>query len=92
MNFLVAACMWDLVPRPGIELWSPALGAWGLSHWTTGEVPRRIVLVDEKLISQFKKELETFIRAKFEDYNLGRASQEALRTVPPVRSQDTVYI
>ena len=40
----------------------------------------------------FKKELEIFIRAKFEDYNLGRASQKALRTVPPARSQDTVYI
>ena len=24
---------------PGIELWPPALGAWSLSHWTTGEVP-----------------------------------------------------
>ena len=48
--------------------------------------------VDEKLISQSKKELENFIRAKFEDYNPGRASQTALKTVLPVRSQDTVYI
>ena len=26
--------MWDLVPRPGIEPQSPALGAQGLSFWT----------------------------------------------------------
>ena len=31
--------MWDLVPWPGIEPRSPALGAWSLSHWTTREVP-----------------------------------------------------
>ena len=31
--------MWDLVPRPGIEPRSPALGTWSLSHWTTREVP-----------------------------------------------------
>ena len=43
-------------------------------------------------ISQSKKEMENFIWAKFEDYNLGRAFQKALRTVPPIRSQDAVYI
>ena len=32
--------MWDLVPRPGIEPSSPALGAPSLSHWTTKEVPK----------------------------------------------------
>ena len=31
--------MWDLVPRPGIELRSPALGAWSLSQWITSQVP-----------------------------------------------------
>ena len=31
--------MWDLVPWPGTELGLPALVAWGLSHWTTREVP-----------------------------------------------------
>ena len=31
--------MWDLVPWPGIEPGSPALGAQSLSHWTTREVP-----------------------------------------------------
>ena len=33
-----------------------------------------------------------FIPDKFEDYNLGRASQKALRTVPPTRSQDIAYL
>ena len=36
---LVAACMWDLVPRPGIEPRPPALGAQSLTHWITREVP-----------------------------------------------------
>ena len=31
--------MWDIVTRPGVEPRPPALGAWGLSHWITGEVP-----------------------------------------------------
>ena len=34
--------------------------------------------------------MENFFRAKFEDYNLGRASQKALRTVPCIRSHGTV--
>ena len=29
--------MWDLVPWPGIELRTPAFGAWSLSHWATRE-------------------------------------------------------
>ena len=31
---------WDLVPWPGIKPGLPTLGAWSLSHWTTGEVPQ----------------------------------------------------
>ena len=31
--------MWDLVPWPGIKPGPPALGAQGLKHWTTREVP-----------------------------------------------------
>ena len=27
-----------LVPQPGIKPMPPALGVWGLNHWTTGEV------------------------------------------------------
>ena len=39
-ELLVTACVWDLVPRPGIEPRPPpALGAWSLTHWTTREVP-----------------------------------------------------
>ena len=38
-GLLVMACMWDLIPHPGIEPGSPALGAWSLTHWTTREVP-----------------------------------------------------
>ena len=30
--------MWNLVPRPGIEPRSPALGVWSLSHRTTREI------------------------------------------------------
>ena len=30
--------MRDLIPPPRIQAWSPALGAWSLSHWTTKEV------------------------------------------------------
>ena len=39
-DFLVAACIWDLVSWPGIEPGPPALGACNLTHWTTREVPR----------------------------------------------------
>ena len=38
-GLLVAACMWDLVPRPGIEPGPPVLGVRSLTHWTTREVP-----------------------------------------------------
>ena len=34
--------------------------------------------------------MEIFIQAKFEDHNSGRASQEAVRTAPSIRSQGTV--
>ena len=40
-DFLVAACMRDLVPWPGIEPKPPALGAQSLTHWTTREVPKK---------------------------------------------------
>ena len=36
---IFSCALWVLVSWPGIELESPALGAWGLSHWTTREVP-----------------------------------------------------
>ena len=31
-----------LVPRAGIKLRHPALGAWSLTLWTSGEVPKRV--------------------------------------------------
>ena len=40
MGSLVAVCG-DLVPRPGIEHGTRALGARSLSHWVTWEVPRQ---------------------------------------------------
>ena len=44
LSVYLAACglscgMRDLIPGPGIEPGSPALGMWRLSHWTTREVP-----------------------------------------------------
>ena len=40
-----------LVPQPGTEVVPPALGAWTLNHWTTGQVP--IVLFKRKDLSKF---------------------------------------
>ena len=38
-ELLVAACMWDLVPWPGIKTRPPALGARSLNHCAAREVP-----------------------------------------------------
>ena len=38
-ELLVAACMWDQVPRPGIEPGPPAWGAQSLNHCATREIP-----------------------------------------------------
>ena len=38
-DFLVAACMRDLVPRPEIKTRPPALQAWSFIHWTTRKIP-----------------------------------------------------
>ena len=46
---ILAACrifsceMWNQVPWWGMEPGPPALGVWGLSHWTTREVPQPTV-------------------------------------------------
>ena len=42
--------------------------------------------IDEKLVSQSKKDTEKFIWAKFQDYNPGIASEKALRMVLPMES------
>ena len=44
-EIFVAACMWDLVPRPGIEPGPPELGAQSLTHWTTRDVPIEVFLM-----------------------------------------------
>ena len=36
---IISCGVWDLVPRPGIEPWAPALGARSHSHWITREAP-----------------------------------------------------
>ena len=41
-------CMWDLVPWPGIEPWSPALGAQSLSHCTTRDVPSKVYFLKDR--------------------------------------------
>lgn len=61
-----------------------------LKIWTKNAFIYIISPVDEKLISCPKKEMGNSIRAKFEDYNPGKASQKALRAVQPFGRQDTV--
>ena len=34
-----------LVPQPGIEPVSPALGVWNLNHWTAREVPQPLFFI-----------------------------------------------
>ena len=43
--------------------------------------------MDEKLISQSKKEMENFIQGKFENYNSGRAPQKTLHSPLEVKAQ-----
>ena len=45
--------------------------------------------IDEKLVSQSKKDIKKFICAKFQDYNPGTASEKALRMVPPMESSES---
>ena len=47
------------------------------------------MLIDRKLISQYKKEMQTFIHG-FEDYKLVRVSKKFLRTGVPLQNQGTV--
>ena len=53
-GLLVAACMWDLVPGPGIEPVPPALGAQSLTHWTTREVPPRLFMSLSPILHLFE--------------------------------------
>ena len=49
-----------------------------------------LAIVDGKLTSQSKREMEKSCSSQIEEYNLGRASQKAPRTVLPDRGQSTV--
>ena len=48
-------------------------------------------VIDGKLINQSEKEGNS-VQAKVEDYNPGRTSQKALRTVSLIRSQGIVIL
>ena len=45
----VSCGMQDLVPWPGIEPGSPALGAWSLNHWATREVPQMCIVLSHQV-------------------------------------------
>ena len=59
-ELLVAACMRDLVPCPGIKPGPPAMGAWSLDHCATREVPQLIFVFQPCILS-----LAKFIFFKF---------------------------
>ena len=56
-----------------LQIMEGAVGAWG-KRPCVWSICLHLSFVNEKLISQSKKEMENFIRAKFENCNLGRAS------------------
>ena len=57
---LVAACVWDLVPWPGIEPGPPELGVWSLNHCTTREVSLYLFLIAAVLNALLKVHLLFF--------------------------------
>ena len=59
--------VWDIVPQPGIEPWSPALETQSLSHWTTRESLLYVICYTFfflTLASELEKGLE--MKAKFD--------------------------
>ena len=44
-ELLVVACMWDLVPQPGIESRPLALGVQSLIHCATRKVPTSVFIL-----------------------------------------------
>ena len=54
-----------LVPGPGIEPMPPALGAEGLKHWTTREVPPLLFLNVSKFSFTFQQQMPQSIIPKF---------------------------
>ena len=93
VDFLVAACMQDLAPRPGIEPGLLALGVQSLTHWTTREVPYHHsfcqgfspdLLVDKNLPScSFFKKWSTLLlvsqRMDLRTWGWGRVSWDEVR-------------
>ena len=67
---LVAVCG-ILIPQPGIDPGSPALGAWSLNHWTAREVSGHSIFY-----------LATPTQGKFD--SSGLVETEALSTSPAV--------
>ena len=49
------------------------------------------IYVNEILISRSKKEMKDFIRVTFEDYNLGKASQNAEELFCPLEVKELSY-
>ena len=49
----LSCSMWDLIPWPGIEPGTPALGTQSLSHWTTKESESERVKVTQSCLTLF---------------------------------------
>lgn len=52
--------MWDPVPQAGLEPRSPALGARGLSHWATRDIPASFYWI-LKIILTWKLEEKSLV-------------------------------
>ena len=63
---------------------------WGRETCSTPLRRVFLLLKKKKVISLCKKEIENVIQVKFEDYDLGTASQKTPRMVLPLRIQVTV--
>ena len=73
-ELLVAACMWDLVPWPGIKPGPPTLGAWSLNHCATREVPRKSYFLEK--INKTDKPLARLTKKKRERTKINKIRSE----------------
>ena len=86
MGSVASQAFWDTGSIPGLAHWVkdpawPQLQHW-LQSWLRSDLwPRNSRC---RRAAQKKKEMDSFTQGKFEDYNPGRASLKALRTVPPL--------
>ena len=78
--------VWDIVPQPGIEPWSPALETQSLNHWTTRESLLYVICNTFfsflALASELEKRLE--MKAKFDSLKF-TGIKLALEKVPEVK-------